>query len=62
MDYATLRKEVAGAGLLERQYGYYAYKMGFTIGLLVLSYSLLVIIDNFVFQLFNAAFLAFAFV
>ena len=62
MDYVTLRKEITGAGLLDRQYGYYAYKMGFTIGLLVLSYLLLATVDNFVFQLFNAAFLAFAFV
>lgn len=62
MDYVTLRKEVVEAGLLDRQYGYYAYKMGFTFGLLALSYLLLATIDNFIFQLFNAAFLAFAIV
>ena len=62
MDYVTLRKEVVDAGLLSRQYSYYASKIGFNVGLLALSYLLLVMIDNFVFQLFNAAFLAFAFV
>ena len=62
MDYVTLKKEVVEAGLLKRQYSYYAYKISFTVGLLVLSYLLLAMIDSFVFQLFNAAFLAFAFV
>ncbi len=62
MDYITLKKEVVEAGLLSRQYSYYASKIGFAIGLLVLSYLLLATIDNFVFQLFNAAFLAFAIV
>ena len=62
MDYVALKKEVVEAGLLSRQYGYYAYKISFTVGLLVLSYVLLAMIDNFVFQLFNAAFLAFAIV
>ena len=62
MDYAALRKEVVEAGLLRRQYGYYAYKISLTVGLLALSYLLLATIDNFAFQLFNAAFLAFAIV
>ena len=53
MDYATLRKEVVGAGLLSRQYGYYAAKLSFNVGLLVLSYILLATIDSFLFQLFN---------
>ena len=62
MDYVTLRKEVVAAGLLNREYGYYAYKVVFSVGLLVFSYLLLAMVDNFVFQLFNAAFLAFALV
>ena len=62
MDYVALRKEVTAAGLLRRQYGYYACKISFSIGLLVLSYLLLAMIDNFIFQLFNAAFLAFVIV
>ena len=62
MDYLALKKEVVEAGLLNRQYGYYAYKISFAVGLLVLSYFLLATVDNFVFQLFNAAFLAFAIV
>ena len=62
MDYVTLRKEVTEAGLLDRQYGYYAFKTIFTFGSLGLSYLLLATIDSFVFQLFNAAFLAFSIV
>ena len=61
-DYVALKKEFVEAGLLNRQYSYYAYKISFNLGLIVLSYLLLATIDNFVFQLFNAAFLAFAFV
>ena len=30
MDYITLRKQVNDAGLLERQYGYYAFKFAST--------------------------------
>ena len=62
MDYLTLRKEVVEAGLLNRQYGYYALKFIITFGTLALSYLLLATVDSFVFQLFNAAFLAFAIV
>ena len=62
MDYVVLRKQINQAGLLDRQYGYYAYKIGLHFGLLGLSYLLLATIDSFVFQLFNAAFLAFALV
>ena len=62
MDYVTLRKEVAEAGLLDRQYGYYAFKFVLNFGLVGLSYFLLATIDSFVFQLFNAAFLAFSIV
>lgn len=62
MDYVALKKQVVQAGLLNRQYRYYALKSSFSIGLLGLSYFLLALIDSFVFQLFNAAFLAFAIV
>ena len=62
MDYVALRKEVVEAGLLNRQYGYYALKFIITFGTLALSYLLLATVDSFVFQLFNAAFLAFAIV
>jgi len=62
MDYVALRKDVVEAGLLNRQYGYYALKFIITFGTLALSYLLLATVDSFVFQLFNAAFLAFAIV
>lgn len=62
MDYVALRKEIVDAGLLERQYGYYASNTTFTLGLLVLSIFFLVKIDNFALQLLNAIFLAFVFV
>ena len=62
MDYVALRKEIVEAGLLKRQYGYYGLKFSITFGTLALSYLLLATVDSFVFQLFNAAFLAFAMV
>jgi fatty acid desaturase len=62
MDYLSLKKEIVEAGLMERQYAYYAFKIIFTVGLLALSSFLLVTIDSFVFQLLNTALLAFVFV
>ena len=50
MDYVTLRKEVAEAGLLDRQYGYYAFKFVLNFGLVGLSYFLLATINSFVFR------------
>ena len=61
MDYITLRKEVIDAGLLERQYGYYAWKLASTFGLLAVSIFFLAKVDNFAFQLLNAVFLTFVF-
>ncbi len=61
MDYVALRKEVIDAGLLERQYGYYAFKMVFNFALLALGIFILATVDNFALQLLNAAFLAFVF-
>ena len=62
MDYVELRKEVIEAGLLDRQYGYYALKFATTFGMLALSIFILVKVNNFAFQLLDAVFLAFVFV
>jgi fatty acid desaturase len=62
MDYVELRKEVTDAGLLDRQYGYYAYKAVFNVALLAASIFVLVAVDSFTVQLLNALFLAFVFV
>ncbi len=62
MDYIALRKQVMDAGLLDRQYGYYAWKVASTFGLLAISIYILATVDNFAVQLLNAAFLAFVFV
>ncbi len=62
MDYIALRKEVIDAGLLERQYGYYAYKAVFSIVLLAASIFVLVEFDSLALQMLNALFLAFALV
>lgn len=59
MDYVSLRKEVIDAGLLDRQYGYYAFKMAFNFALLALCIFILATVDNFALQLLNAVFLAF---
>ena len=58
MDYIAFRKEVIERGLLDRQYGYYTYKIIFTFAFLALSVFFLVKVDNFALQLLNAAFLA----
>lgn len=47
MDYVSLRKEIIEAGLLERQYGYYAWKLASTFSLLAVSIFFLVKVDNF---------------
>ena len=59
MDYLSLKKQIIDAGLLERQYGYYTYKIIFTFGLLALSIFLLASLENSAVQLLNAGFLAF---
>ena len=62
MDYASLRQEIIDAGLLERQYGYYTFKIASTLGLLAVSIFVLMRVDSFAIQLFNSVFLAFVFV
>src|SRR3989344_5603446 len=61
MDYIALRKEVIDAGLLNRQYGYYTFKIFSTLGLLGVGIFILATVDNFGLQLLNAVFLTFVF-
>jgi fatty acid desaturase len=57
-----LKRLVKHNGLLDRQPVYFAGKISFTLGLLAMSLTLLLILDNPWLQLLNAAFLAFVFV
>jgi fatty acid desaturase len=59
--YPELRRIIKEQGLLDKQPVYYYYKILSTLGLLALSMTLLVVVDNFLLQLANAAFLAFVF-
>lgn len=60
-EYAELKRTLKQAGAMERQIPYYLYKIGLTLGLLVLSLSFLAVVSNFWLQLLNAIFLAFIF-
>ena len=61
-QYAALKHLIKQRGLLDRQPAYYAGKFAFTLGLLALSLTLLLILENPWLQLLNAAYLAFVFV
>src|ERR671917_75164 len=61
-QYAELKRLIKQNGLLDRQPAYYAGKITLTLGLLAVSLTLLLILDNPWLQLLNAAFLAFVFV
>jgi fatty acid desaturase len=61
-EYAELKRRIKDAGLLEREYGYYAMKIAVTLALLAFSISLFFLVDNYWLVLaFNAPFLAFVF-
>ena len=60
-DYAELKRRIVGAGLLEKQPGYYFVNASIRLALLATSIALLFMIDNLWFQLLNVALLAFAF-
>ena len=62
MDYISLRKEVIDAGLLERQYGYYAFKAVSTLVVLSGFLALLFYFSNIWLQLLVVVALAFTFV
>src|SRR5581483_4634563 len=60
-DYAELKRRMKHRGLLNQQPLYYTYKILFTLGMLALSLSCLLIFKHSWFQLLNAVFLAFTF-
>jgi fatty acid desaturase len=60
--YAELKRLIKQNGLLDHQPTYYAGKITFTLGLLVVSLTLLLIFGNPWLQLLNAAYLALVFV
>ncbi len=59
--YAELRQVVREHGLLDRQLGYYAFKILSTLALLALSLTVLAVVDTLWIQLVNAAFLGLVF-
>ncbi len=61
-QYAELKRIITQNGLMERQPAYYAGKIAFTLGLLIVGLASLPILDNSWLQLLNAAYLAFVFV
>lgn len=62
MDYVTLRKHVIDAGLLERQYWYYAFKIISTLAVLSGFLALLVYFSNVWLQLLVLVAIAFTFI
>jgi len=61
-QYAELKRLIKQNGLLDRQPTYYTAKITFTLGLLALSLTFLLTLNDLWLQLLNAAFLAFVFV
>lgn len=57
-NYAELKKLIKQHGLLNKQPIYYTYKLGTTIGMLMLSVTLIVVVHQFWFQVVNAGILA----
>lgn len=60
-DFADLRRLVRERGFLERQRGYYAFKISLTLGMLAASLALVALVDILWIQLLNAVFMAFVF-
>ena len=58
-EYAELKYRIKQRGLLEKQPAYYTYKILLTVGLLAVSLVLLLVVNNFWFQLLNATYLGF---
>jgi fatty acid desaturase len=61
-EYAQLKRLIVQEGLLDKQPGYYARRIGINLGLLALSVALLITVDNVWFQMGNALLMAFAYV
>ena len=60
-EYAELKKLIKQQGLLDKQPAYYTYKILLTLGMLALSLTFLLVVDNLWLRLLNAVYLAFVF-
>ncbi|HKH38418.1 MAG TPA: fatty acid desaturase, partial [Rubrobacter sp.] len=60
-EYAELKGIIKQQGLLDKQPAYYTYKILLTLGMLALSLTFLLVINNLWLLLLNAAYLAFVF-
>jgi len=60
-EYAELKQIIKLQGLLDKRPACYVFQLFFTLGMLALSASLLLLTDSLLLQLFNAAFMAFIF-
>src|SRR6266700_1527453 len=60
-DYAELKQLIKRNELLDKQPAYYTFKILFTMGLLAVGVTFLIVVNNFLLQLLNAVYLAFVF-
>src|SRR5207245_9124823 len=60
-EYAELKQLIKRNGLLDRQPAYYTFKILFTLSLLAIGLTFLIVVNNFWLQLLNAVYLAFVF-
>jgi len=60
-DYAELKQLIKRNELLDKQPAYYTFKILFTMGLLAVGVTFLIVVNNFWLQLLNAVYLAFVF-
>ncbi len=60
-DFFQLRQLIKSKGLLDKQPGYYTFKIVSTLALLAAAIAFLVIVDNFWLRLLDAVFLAMVF-
>ncbi len=60
-EYLQLRRRIAGKGLLERQYPYYAVKIAATLAMLALGLAVIAVFDQLWVQMLNAVFMAMVF-
>lgn len=60
-EYTQLRRLIKLRGFLDKQPAYYACQLLFTLGGLALGLSLVIVVDNLLLQIFDAALLAFVF-
>ena len=61
-DYLELKRRITQAGLLERQYGYYAWKIPSVVAMVATSVAVMILFSGTLWvQMLNAVFLALTF-